>query len=526
MLPFRYPFLVLTMNHALRVLEFDSVLQRLASHCETEQGADLARAMEPEFDSNEIWRLQDLTKEAYDLLGVANLPSLGAVRDDRQAVERAAKGGSVDGETLYRIGEALGAMRNLKGVVCARNNPFPLLADIAVVLPEITELERKLHDSLDGNGEVKESASPELGTLRRKRTSLGQRAVEKMQSYLSGKLRDSLSDPIYTVRDGRYVLPVKAEHKGKIRGIVHDTSGSGQTVYVEPEDVLQIGNQIREAEAAERAEVARILANLSSRVGARSREILAGYEAAGQLDFILAKAREGYASRSCLPTRLPGHQVEIRKGRHPELDPDTAIPLTTELGLNADAVLITGPNTGGKTVAMKTVGLFVVMAQCRMMLPASEVRLGHFTQVWADIGDEQSLQQSLSTFSGHIKNIAEALKFIKPGALVLLDEVGAGTDPAEGAALAIALLNRFVESGAKVMASTHYGELKVFATNSPRFMNASMEFDVKSLRPTYRLMMGTPGASHALRIAERYGCQRKSFSGRPKALELTRRTLR
>lgn len=493
------------MEHALRVLDFDAVRHRLASFCETEQGADQARLLQPEFEDSEVWRLQALTTEAYDLLGAATLPSLGAIKNDGSAVERAAKGSTLDGETLVRIAEALSAMRNLRGVIVARGNPYPRLADLAGVLPEWQDLERKLTDSLDGGGDVKDSASPALEQIRRKRLSLNQRVVEKMQGYVAGRHRDHLSDPLYTVRDGRYVLPVKVEHKGKVRGIVHDTSASGQTVYIEPEDVLQVGNQIRENEAAERAEEVRILGELSSRVGARASSIVPGYGAAAQIDLILAKAREGYAAQSCLPTRLPGPRLEIRNGRHPELDPETAVPLNTELGEIADAVLITGPNTGGKTVAMKTVGLFVLMTQCGMMLPASSVKIGTFSQVWADIGDEQSLQQSLSTFSGHIKNIAEALRKIRSGALVLLDEIGAGTDPAEGAALAKALLQEFVRQGAKIVASTHYGELKVFAANTPRFLNASMEFDLKSLRPTYRLLMGTPGASHAFRIAERYG---------------------
>lgn len=493
------------MTHAERVLEFDTIRVLVAEECETERGADLARGLEPAFDTDEVWAAQAQTREAADLLSGLSIPSLGAVRDHRQAVLRAAKGGAVDGQTLFQIGAALEAMRTTRQVVKARERDCPGLWAIASNLCDLAALERRLLDSLEADGEVLDSASPELARLRKAKHSCAQRIGDRIQSYVSGKNRDLLSDPIVTQRDGRYVVPVKAEHKGRLKGIVHDTSASGQTVYVEPEEIVQLGNALREAEAAERAEVARILADLSKRVGVESDAIEVGLEAAGDLDLLLAKARLGYQMKAASPVRSEGHRIFIQAGRHPLLDPEIAVPLTLDVGKDFDGLLITGPNTGGKTVAIKTVGLFVLMAQAGLMLPALEVRLGVFTQIWADIGDEQSLQQSLSTFSAHIKNIAEALEKLKPGALVLLDEAGAGTDPAEGAALAKALFLAFQSGGAKIMASTHYGELKVFAYNTPGFINAAMEFDVKSLRPTYRLLVGAPGASQALRIAERYG---------------------
>lgn len=493
------------MTHAERVLEFEAIRERLAAECETEGGARLAADLAPTFDEAEVWALQDLTREAADLLGGLSVPSLGAVRDHATAVTRAAKGGAVDGQTLFQIGAALEAMRAARGVVRARERDCPALWGIASNLCDLAALERRLLDSLEADGEVLDSASPELARLRKAKHSCAQRIGDRIQSYVSGKNRDLLSDPIVTQRDGRYVVPVKAEHKSRLKGIVHDTSASGQTVYVEPEEIVQLGNALREAEAAERAEVARILADLSKRVGAEADAIAVGLEAASELDLHLAKARLGYRMKGASPIRSDGHRIFIQSGRHPLLEAETAVPLTLDVGKEFDGLLITGPNTGGKTVAIKTVGLFVLMAQSGLMLPAGEVRLGVFTQVWADIGDEQSLQQSLSTFSAHIKNIAEALAKLRPGALVLLDEAGAGTDPAEGAALAKALFLAFQSGGAKLMASTHYGELKVFAYNTPGFINAAMEFDVKSLRPTYRLIVGAPGASHALRIAERYG---------------------
>lgn len=489
----------------MRVLEFDKVLERLAGHCETALGASRALALQPAFDAEEVWARLGLTQEADALCNQDPPPSLGAVYDLREPVIRAAKGSVLDGETLYSIGMALSAMRQVRTHLRAKSGLCPSLWAIAEALPEFGATEERILASLDGSGEVKDSASPELGRLRKAKASAAARITERIQSYTSGKARDLLSDPIFTQRDGRYVIPLKAEHRGKIRGVVHDTSSSGQTLFIEPEDVLQLGNALREAEAAEREEVLRILTELSSRVGKDGYRIEAGIEASAQIDLTLALARLGHAMGGCVPIASKGHRLFISKGRHPLLDKETAVPLTLDVGTEFEGLLITGPNTGGKTVAIKTVGLFALMAQSGMMVPASEARLGPFTQVWADIGDEQSLQQSLSTFSGHIKNISTAIRELKPGALVLLDEIGAGTDPAEGAALAKAILLSLHAKGARIVASTHYGELKVFAYNTPGFANAAMEFDVQSLRPTYRLMMGAPGASHALRIAERCG---------------------
>ncbi|MBI3721168.1 MAG: endonuclease MutS2, partial [Fimbriimonas ginsengisoli] len=378
------------------------------------------------------------------------------------------------------------------------------LAILGDLLPELRSLESRLHESLEPNGEVRDAASTELASLRRRKRSAQSRLLERVQSYTSGKHREWLSDPIYTVRDGRYVVPVKAEHRSKVRGIVHDTSGTGQTLFVEPEDVLQLGNALREVEAAEAAEIERVLSELSGAVGAEAVDIATGIDASGEIDLLLAKARLGYAIKATPPERLRTPRVEIEGGRHPLLDPQTVVPLDIALGVG-DSVLITGPNTGGKTVAIKAVGLLVLMAQSGLMPPARAFRLGTFAQAWADIGDEQSISQSLSTFSGHVKNIAEALRKLQPGALVLLDEIGAGTDPAEGAALAKSILSEIHARGACALASTHYGELKAFAYETDGFTNAAMEFDAKSLMPTYHLRMGAPGASQALRIAERYG---------------------
>jgi DNA mismatch repair protein MutS2 len=493
------------MEHALRVLEFDAVRKRLQVHCETSLGEELAGKLLPSFEAPEVWRGLDLTDCAYRLIGGHVPPSLGPVRDLRKAVFRAAKGSVLGGVEIFEAAETLAAMRAFRSFLSARRSEYELLWAHAEALPEAKVVEDRIMASLEPDGEVKNTASTELASLRRRKTSAQSRIIERIQSYCTGKSREYLSDPIYTVRDGRYVVPLQASYRGKIKGIVHDTSGTGQTLFIEPEDVLQLGNALREIEAAEREEVQRVLAELSGKLGSIARQFEDGVEAAGYLDFVLAKARLGYEDDGVVPDKAKGCSIEFSDGRHPLLDRAGVVPLTVTVGYDYDGLLITGPNTGGKTVAIKTIGLLMLMAQSGLMLPAKYARLGPFTQIWADIGDEQSIQQSLSTFSGHIRNIAEALHGLQEGALVLLDELGAGTDPAEGAALAKAILTALKVKGARLVASTHYGELKAFAYNTEGFQNAAMEFDAKSLRPTYRLIMGAPGASHALKIAERYG---------------------
>jgi len=493
------------MTHALRILEFDRVLAQVVPHCETEAGAEMAQGLLPAWDSEAVWADLALTREADTALSQARVPSLRGIADVRASARAASRGAVLDAVTLYRVGLTLSVFRSVVQFFRALEELCPGLWERASMLPEASRTEQRILSSVEADGEVLDSASTELARLRRAKVSVAARLTERIHSYTTGKYRDYLSDAVVTQRDGRYVVPLRAEHKGKIRGVVHDTSASGQTVFIEPEDVLQLGNSLREAEAAERAEISRILQELSERVGADGEAIARGVQRAAEVDLALAKARHGHATEGSLPEPDGKARFRIEVGRHPLLDAAIAVPLTLELGYADDTVLITGPNTGGKTVAIKTVGLFIAMAQAGLMPPCRHFRLGPFTQIWADIGDEQSLEQSLSTFSGHIRNIAAAFQGLQPGALILFDELGAGTDPAEGSALAKAVLTRLQAGGARILASTHYGELKVFATNTARVSNASMEFDLKSLRPTYRLLSGTPGASHALRIAERCG---------------------
>ncbi len=495
------------MDHARRVLEFDAILGRLARLCETEPARALAQSVAPSPVTEVVWHELARTTEAYDLIANASVPGLLAIRDLAPALIRAKKGGAIGAVELAQIADLISALRNLRQFLTPRRETAPLLWIHAEVLPLIPKLEQVLRDSIDPAGEVRDTASQALGTLRQRKRGLHNRLIERIQQY-TNRHRDLLSDAVYTVRDGRYVVPVKAEHKHKIRGIVHDSSASGATVYLEPEDVLQMGNQLREAEAAEREEVAKVLAKLSAMVGEHADELIEGIAAGAALDLLFAKAKLAYEMKATLPLARAGNGgLEIQGGRHPILEEQgvPVVPLDMEVGYKARGLLITGPNTGGKTVAIKCVGLFALMAQSGLYVPARHCVFSPFSQVWADIGDEQSLQQSLSTFSGHIKNIAAAIKGLKSGALVLFDEIGAGTDPAEGAALAKAILRHLVDNGATVVASTHYGELKAFAYDAEGFANAAMEFDGKSLKPTYRLIMGAPGSSHALKIADRYG---------------------
>lgn len=460
----------------------------------------------PEFEEDAIWHSLEQTLEAYDLLGTSPPPSLSGVFDVRNAAKLAQKGSQLGGDQLYRTGVVLAAAASFQSYLESMDKPH--MSGFAAGLMPDAKLEGELLYSLDSDGSVLDQASSTLAELRQKKRSAQSKIVERIQAYTTGRYRDYLSDPIYTMRDGRYVIPLKADYKGKIKGIVHDTSATGSTVFLEPEDVLNASNLARQLEGQEKEEERRILKILSAKVGDMATGIISSVSHLGELDLIFGKARLGAEMRAGIPERVKGHFLSVKGGRHPALDREKVVPLDIEVG-SGSSVVITGPNTGGKTVAIKTVGLFVAMLQCGMLPPAYHCRFGHFSQIWADIGDEQSLEQSLSTFSAHLKNIASALNNLVPGALVLLDEVGAGTDPAEGAALARAFLLEFHDNGAAILASTHYGELKAFAFSTEGFRNASMEFDSKSLKPTYRLILGAAGASQALKIAERYGIDKR-----------------
>jgi DNA mismatch repair protein MutS2 len=465
-------------------------------------GSENALSLQPSFAEQEVWEQLDQTAEAFDLLGTNPPPNINGVHDVRGPLKLASKGAMLGGSEIYQTGYAHSAIRTMREYLEKAQTKR-----IAFVgLESDPKIEREILFAFESDGSIKDEASPALGELRRKKRTAQARIIERIQAYTSGPNRDLLSDPIYTVRQGRYVIPLKAEYKGRIKGIIHDTSATGSTIFLEPDDVLNAANAARQIETQEREEEKRLLTLFSRKVGNIATITIGALTELGKVDITFAKARLGAEMRAQVPIRTSGHHIEVKSGRHPLLDPNSVIPTDIELG-GEQSVLITGPNTGGKTVAIKAVGLFVAMMQSGLLPPALHCRFGHFTQLWADIGDEQSIEQSLSTFSAHLKNIASALNNLKPGALILLDEIGAGTDPAEGAALAQSILLEFQSKGGTVLASTHYGELKAFAFSTEGFINASMEFDQKTLRPTYRLILGAAGASQALRIAERYGIQ-------------------
>jgi DNA mismatch repair protein MutS2 len=368
----------------------------------------------------------------------------------------------------------------------------------------LEKLQQSLVSAIGPEGEVLDGASSALRSIRSKKASQSKKIIDRLQSFISSH-RTYLQETLYTQREGRYVVPVKAQYKGKVPGLVHDASGSGQTVFIEPEIIVAEMNRLRELEAAEREEVEKILSELSRAIGEKADEIESGIEAIEQVDAIFAKADYALKANCGVPTISSGTFLSIREGHHPLLNRETSVPLTVGVGREHKCLMLTGANTGGKTVCLKTIGLYTFMLSCGIFPPAKGIEYGPFEGVWADIGDEQSIQQSLSTFSGHLKNIARIFGSAREGSLILFDEIGAGTDPLEGAALGKAILSTLSEKGMVVAASTHYGELKDFALENPNFQSAAMEFDLETLRPTFHLIAGAAGSSHAFEISRRHG---------------------
>jgi DNA mismatch repair protein MutS2 len=480
---------------------------------------ELARALEPT-SSHElvVARLKE-TAEARKLLSLQSA-GIGGAHDIRSHADLAARSGVLDPQALLDIKSTLISCRELKKAFEKKADEYPRLMQAVAGLPETYGLVDAISRILSDRGEVLDSASAKLGDLRRELRVAHDRLMSRLQKYVSdSKTVSMLQEPIITQRDGRYVIPLRSEFKGKIKSIIHDQSSSGATLFVEPLPVVEANNQIRELQLAERDEERRILAEVSRQVGEHATELKHGVENLAVLDLAFAKAKyadELHASEPILhPTMDNGRQTTVSRSspvvklihaRHPLLDPETVVPVDVDPAPGTQAIVITGPNTGGKTVSLKTVGLLVVMAQSGLHIPAqSGSELPCFHSVWADIGDEQSIEQSLSTFSGHITNIIRILKKIDNRSLVIFDELGSGTDPQEGAAIARAILSHLLQSGATTLIATHYPELKTFAHSTDGVVNASLEFDIKTLRPTYKLTLGLPGRSNALLIAQKLG---------------------
>jgi DNA mismatch repair protein MutS2 len=512
----------------LQVLEYPKILERLRTFCDFSASMELARALEPT-DSYDLAqaRLAE-TSEARKLFSIQDI-GIGGAHDIRSAVDLAARGGVLDPQQLLDVKSTLISCRELKRSLERKTDEYPRLAQIAAGLPESHGIVDSITRVLSDRGEVLDSASPKLGALRREIKIAHDRLMSRLQRYLT-ESGNKLQEPIITQRDGRYVIPLRAEFKGQIKAIVHDQSSSGATLFVEPLPIVELNNTVRELQLQERDEERRILYELSAQIGEYRDELTYGVENLATLDLIFAKAKYAEELKASEPvlkemSKFKGAVLSLSKGqksdlrptfdvptiklmqaRHPLLNPQTVVPIDVDPKPSTRAIVITGPNTGGKTVSLKTVGLLALLAQSGMHIPAhSGSELPCFHAVYADIGDEQSIEQSLSTFSGHITNIIRILKQIDHRSLVIFDELGAGTDPQEGAALARAILSFLLEIGCTTLVATHYPELKTFAHSTEGVVNASLEFDIKTLRPTYHLTIGLPGRSNALLIAQRLG---------------------
>ncbi|MBO8129466.1 MAG: endonuclease MutS2 [Peptococcaceae bacterium] len=494
-----------SLKKMLRRLEFDKIISRLAGYAYSELGKERIYRLEPLSKMEEITRLHNETKEAVLLLRLEPNADLGGWYDVRRPLRRASREAILDGASLFKIGSTLAAIRRIKSFFSERSQTYPLLHRQLSHMVIHSGLERRILKSIKPDGEVDDQASTRLAGLRRRI----QETQLDVKSYLERTIRNPsyqkyLQDPIVTVREGRYVIPVKQEYRSQVPGLVHDQSASGATLFIEPMEVVEKNNEIRRLEAAEKQEIQKILADLSKETSKVAEDILASLDVLGYLDFTMAKARYAYDTDAVPPRLVSEPVVEVRRARHP-LIKGRVVPIDFCLGKNFDILVLTGPNTGGKTVALKTVGLIVLMAQSGLHIPAEECEVGMFDGVYADIGDEQSIEDSLSTFSSHIRNIVGILESVGKRSLVLIDELGTGTDPVEGAALAQAILEKLYRQGAKVVATTHFSELKHFATTRDRVENASVEFDRFTLEPTFQLVIGRPGRSYAFDIAYRLG---------------------
>ncbi|MBN2044015.1 MAG: endonuclease MutS2 [Anaerolineales bacterium] len=501
----------------LQTLEYPKILERLAGYCAFNASAEKARALRPTADLHKARRSQAITAEAFKLLSMRPDTTIGGARDVREYAQAAARYVVLEPNQLLDIKYTLIAARNLRRIFEKQGGDFPHISEIALRLPAPPGLVDAISRTLSERGEVLDSASEKLANIRRELHIQHDRLLSRMQSMLSNpEIAPYLQDNLVTQRDGRYVIPLRADFKGKIKAVVHDSSSSGATLFVEPLSVVEHNNKYRELLLEERDEIRRVLAELSQYVGEYAFELMEMVETIAELDLAFSCAKYAEDLNAFEPVLVPFHSkegilnpgvtIELRAARHPLLDQDTVVPIDMELDPQTYALIITGPNTGGKTVSLKTVGLLALMAQSGLHIPAqSGSQLSIFKEIYADIGDEQSIEQSLSTFSGHITNIIRILAQADRQSMVILDELGAGTDPQEGAALARAILTHLLERGITTLVTTHHPELKAYAHTQAGVVNASVEFDLESLKPTFHLTIGLPGRSNALAIAERLG---------------------
>lgn len=488
-------------------VELDKILKLLAEQTASEDASEQALALEPAVSTDEVRRRLQETDDAFVLMAKFGSPSFSGLKNVANPLRRAQAGGVLNLVDFLRIA---GVLRTMRAISDWRRKSEGMKTTLDWRFESVVPnkyLEEKINAVVVSEEEVADSASPELASIRRRIRAASSRVREQLDKMIrSAAYQKYLQDPIVTMRGGRYVVPVKAECRGEIPGLVHDTSSSGATVFVEPMGVVEANNEIRVLQSRESAEIERILAELSAEAGGFADLIIESYHAAVGLDLVFAKGQLAYKMKASMPKVNDTGRILLNQARHPLIDPKQVVPMNIELGTTFDTLVITGPNTGGKTVTLKTLGLLTLMAMCGLMLPVGDnSEISVFHQVLADIGDEQSIEQSLSTFSAHMTNIIQIIEQADERSLILLDELGAGTDPVEGAALAMAILEALRGKHARVAATTHYAELKAYALQTAGVENGSCEFDVATLRPTYRLLIGVPGRSNAFAISSRLG---------------------
>ena len=492
---------------SIRTLELPVVLEMLAALAVSEAAKEKCRGLSPVCQLEEATRLQEETQSARERLGLYGSPSFSGVKDVSRALNRADHGGVLNTRELLDVADLLTASRRVAEYDRDRQGEKTVLDHLFSALHTNKFLEDKIRGAILDEETIADSASPELADIRRKMRLAASKGRQILQRIISSpSYAKVLQEALITQRDGRFVVPVKAECKGSIPGLVHDISSSGATLFVEPMGVVQANNELKELQAREEKEIDRILRILSGECAAQMMNILYDYDILVHLDVIFARGQLSYRMNAAKPILARRGGIVLRRARHPLLDQAKAVPISLELGNSYDTLVITGPNTGGKTVTLKTIGLLTLMAQCGLQIPADDgCRLRVFDRVLADVGDEQSIEQSLSTFSAHMSNTVEILRQADENSLLLFDELGAGTDPVEGAALAIAIIQNGRSKGSLIAATTHYAEMKTFAMTTAGVENASCEFDVATLRPTYRLLIGIPGKSNAFAISRRLG---------------------
>ena len=494
---------------ALRVLEFNKILEKLSAYAVSPMGKELCGSLEPFAYLDDIRLAQEETTAASAMILKKGKLPLGGFTEIRPQIKRVAVGGVLNCKELIAVGNFLYVCSKIKSYSKkeSKDDNYTILDGLFELVQTIPALERDISTCILSDTEISDDATPKLRDIRREIRRSNDKIRDSLNSVInSPAYKNMLQDNVITIRNDRFCVPVKLEYKNSFAGMVHDQSNSGSTVFIEPASVVNLNNRIRELKAEEREETDRILAWLSDEIGNNLNIINANLEILTRLDFIFAKGELSLSMEGSKPEFNNEGIIDIRKGRHPLLSKDEVVPIDINLGESFSALLITGPNTGGKTVALKTLGLFSLMGQSGLHIPANDSSsLSMFSEVFADIGDEQSIEQSLSTFSAHMSNIVAILDEADEKSLVLLDELGAGTDPTEGAALAIAIISYLMEHGAKLAVTTHYSELKVFALENKGIENASCEFDINTLRPTYKLLIGVPGKSNAFAISKRLG---------------------